>query len=59
LLHSSRQDVEIAALPDMKERLDALDFYPGRKHTPGICRPIKVEFETWRRGHPDATIGRM
>jgi tripartite-type tricarboxylate transporter receptor subunit TctC len=47
LLH--RKIVEYVAQPDMKERLEALDFYPVDSTPKEFAERIKVELETWRR----------
>jgi tripartite-type tricarboxylate transporter receptor subunit TctC len=43
-----RKIVEMAALPDMKERLEALDFYPVEITPEEFADRIKVELEKWR-----------
>jgi tripartite-type tricarboxylate transporter receptor subunit TctC len=45
LLH--RKIVEIAELPDVKERLDALDFYPVESTPEEFSHRVKVELEAW------------
>ena len=47
LLH--RKIVEFVAQPDMKERLEALDFYPVESTPKEFAERIKVELNTWRR----------
>jgi tripartite-type tricarboxylate transporter receptor subunit TctC len=47
LLH--RKIVEYVAQPDMKERLEALDFYPVDSTPKEFAERIKVELETWRQ----------
>jgi len=47
ILH--RKIVEFVAQPDMKERLDSLDFYPVESTPKEFAERIKVEFETWRK----------
>ena len=47
LLH--RKIVEYVAQPDMKERLEALDFYPVDSTPKQFAERIKVELETWRQ----------
>ena len=47
LLH--RKIVEYVAQPDMKERLDSLDFYSVESTPKQFAERIKVEFETWRK----------
>jgi tripartite-type tricarboxylate transporter receptor subunit TctC len=47
LLH--RKIVEYVAQPDMKERLEALDFYPVDSTPKEFAERIKVELATWRR----------
>jgi tripartite-type tricarboxylate transporter receptor subunit TctC len=44
-----RRIVEFVAQPDMKERLDSLDFYPVESTPREFAERIKVEFETWRQ----------
>jgi tripartite-type tricarboxylate transporter receptor subunit TctC len=46
ILH--RKIVEFVAQPDMKERLEALDFYSVESTPREFAERIKVEFETWR-----------
>jgi tripartite-type tricarboxylate transporter receptor subunit TctC len=46
LLH--RSIVDITRLPDVKERLDALDFYEIQSTPKEFAQRIKVEFESWR-----------
>jgi tripartite-type tricarboxylate transporter receptor subunit TctC len=46
LLH--RSIVDITRLPDVKERLDALDFYDMQSTPKEFAERIKVEFESWR-----------
>ena len=41
--------VDITALPDIKERLAALDFYDIESTPEQFAKRIKVEFESWRR----------
>jgi tripartite-type tricarboxylate transporter receptor subunit TctC len=48
--------VEIAALPDMKSRLEALDFYPVESTPEAFAGRIKIELETWRKVIRDANI---
>jgi len=40
--------VETVALPDMKERLEALEFYPVESTPAEFADRIKVELEKWR-----------
>jgi tripartite-type tricarboxylate transporter receptor subunit TctC len=47
ILH--RRIVEFVAQPDMKERLESLDFYPVESTPREFAERIKVEFETWRQ----------
>jgi tripartite-type tricarboxylate transporter receptor subunit TctC len=47
ILH--RKIVEYVAQPDMKERLDSLDFYSVESTPKQFAERIKVEFETWRK----------
>jgi tripartite-type tricarboxylate transporter receptor subunit TctC len=47
LLH--RKIVEYVAQPDMKERLEALDFYPVDSTPKQFAERIKVELDTWRK----------
>src|SRR5215468_6488473 len=47
LLH--RSIVDITRLPDVKERLDALDFYEIQSTPEEFAERIKVEFESWRK----------
>ena len=47
LLH--RSIVDIATLPDVKERLAALDFYEIQSTPEQFAERIKVELESWRR----------
>jgi tripartite-type tricarboxylate transporter receptor subunit TctC len=47
LLH--RSIVDITRLPDVKERLDALDFYDIESTPKEFAERIKVEFESWRK----------
>lgn len=47
LLH--RRIVDITALPDVKERLSALDFYDIESTPEEFAERIKVELESWRR----------
>ena len=47
ILH--RKIVEYVAQPDMKERLESLDFYPIESTPKEFAERIKVEFETWRK----------
>jgi tripartite-type tricarboxylate transporter receptor subunit TctC len=47
LLH--RSIVDITKLPDVKERLDALDFYEIESTPREFAERIKVEFESWRK----------
>src|SRR5215470_756596 len=47
LLH--RSVVGITTLPDVKERLDALDFYEIESTPEEFAERIKVELESWRR----------
>jgi tripartite-type tricarboxylate transporter receptor subunit TctC len=47
LLH--RSIVDITKLPDVKERLDALDFYEIQSTPNEFAERIKVEFESWRK----------
>jgi len=47
LLHD--KIVEFVAQPDMKERLEALDFYPVDSTPKAFAERIKVELETWRK----------
>jgi tripartite-type tricarboxylate transporter receptor subunit TctC len=47
LLH--RSIVDIIKLPDVKERLDALDFYEIESTPREFAERIKVEFESWRK----------
>ena len=47
LLH--RRIVDITALPDVKERLSALDFYDIQSTPEEFAERIKVELESWRR----------
>jgi tripartite-type tricarboxylate transporter receptor subunit TctC len=47
LLH--RSIVNITKLPDVKERLDALDFYEIQSTPKEFAERIKVEFESWRK----------
>ena len=51
-----RKIVELVAQPDMKERLDALDFYSVESTPKQFAERIKVEFETWRKVIRDANI---
>jgi tripartite-type tricarboxylate transporter receptor subunit TctC len=44
-----RKIVEYVAQPDMKERLDSLDFYSVESTPKQFAERIKVEFETWRK----------
>jgi tripartite-type tricarboxylate transporter receptor subunit TctC len=44
-----RRIVEFVAQPDMKERLESLDFYPVESTPREFAERIKVEFETWRQ----------
>lgn len=44
-----RKIVEYVAQPDMKERLDSLDFYSVESTPKEFAERIKVEFETWRK----------
>jgi len=41
--------VDITALPDIKERLAALDFYDIESTPEQFAKRIKVELESWRR----------
>jgi len=54
LLH--RKIVEFVAQPDMKERLESLDFYPVESTPKEFAERIKVELETWRKVIQDAHI---
>src|SRR5215813_5439159 len=54
LLH--RKIVEFVAQPDMKERLESLDFYPVESTPKQFAERIKVELETWRKVIQDAHI---
>jgi len=54
LLH--RKIVEYVAQPDMKERLESLDFYPVESTPKEFAERIKVELETWRKVIRDAHI---
>jgi tripartite-type tricarboxylate transporter receptor subunit TctC len=45
LLH--RKIVDIAELPDVKERLDALDFYAVESTPDAFAHRIRAELETW------------
>jgi len=47
LLH--RSIVDITKLPDVKERLDALDFYEVQSTPQEFAERVKVEFESWRK----------
>ena len=47
LLH--RSIVDITKLRDVKERLDALDFYDIQSTPEEFAERIKVEFESWRK----------
>jgi tripartite-type tricarboxylate transporter receptor subunit TctC len=47
LLH--RSIVDITKLPDVKERLDALDFYEIQSTPREFAERIKVELESWRK----------
>jgi tripartite-type tricarboxylate transporter receptor subunit TctC len=47
LLH--RSIVAITKLPDVKERLDALDFYEIESTPKEFAERIKVEYESWRK----------
>jgi tripartite-type tricarboxylate transporter receptor subunit TctC len=47
LLH--RSIIDITKLPDVKERLDALDFYEIASTPREFAERIKVEFESWRK----------
>jgi len=47
LLH--RKIVEFVAQPDMKERLEALDFYPVESTPKEFAERIKIELNTWRQ----------
>jgi tripartite-type tricarboxylate transporter receptor subunit TctC len=47
MLH--RKIVEIAELPDVKERLDALDFYAIESTPEAFGHRIKVELEAWSK----------
>jgi tripartite-type tricarboxylate transporter receptor subunit TctC len=47
LLH--HKIVEFVAQPDMKERLEALDFYPVESTPKEFAERIKVELNTWRQ----------
>jgi tripartite-type tricarboxylate transporter receptor subunit TctC len=47
LLH--RSIVDITKLPDVKERLDALDFYEIESTPREFAERIRVEFESWRK----------
>jgi tripartite-type tricarboxylate transporter receptor subunit TctC len=47
ILH--RKIVEYVAQPDMKERLDSLDFYSVESTPKQFAERIKAEFETWRK----------
>jgi len=47
LLH--RSIVDITKLPDVKARLDALDFYEIQSTPKEFAERIKVEFESWRK----------
>jgi tripartite-type tricarboxylate transporter receptor subunit TctC len=47
LLH--RSIVDITRLPDVKERLSALDFYDIQSTPEEFAERIKVELESWRR----------
>ena len=51
-----RKIVEFVAEPDMKERLEALDFYPIESTPAEFAERIKVELETWRKLVRDAKI---
>jgi tripartite-type tricarboxylate transporter receptor subunit TctC len=44
-----RQIVEIAELADIRERLDALDFYPIDSTPEAFGRRIKTELEAWTK----------
>src|SRR5215510_3198794 len=54
LLH--RKIVEYVAQPDMKERLESLDFYSVESTPTAFAERIKVELETWRKVIRDAQI---
>jgi tripartite-type tricarboxylate transporter receptor subunit TctC len=54
LLH--RSIVDITALPDVKERLDALDFYEVQSTPKEFAERIKSELESWRKVVEDAHI---
>jgi tripartite-type tricarboxylate transporter receptor subunit TctC len=45
LLH--RSIVNITRLPDVKERLDALDFYEIQSTPQEFAERIKLEYESW------------
>jgi tripartite-type tricarboxylate transporter receptor subunit TctC len=47
LLHN--KIVEFVAQPDMKERLEALDFYPVESTPSEFAERIKVELNNWRQ----------
>lgn len=47
LLH--RNIVDITELPDVKERLDSLDFYEIQSTREEFAERIKVELESWRK----------
>src|SRR5215470_2608557 len=47
LLH--RSIVDITKLPDVKERLDSLDFYEIQSTPKEFAERIKVELESWRK----------
>lgn len=47
LLH--RSIVDIATLPDVKERLDAFDFYEIRSTPQEFAERIRSELESWRK----------
>jgi tripartite-type tricarboxylate transporter receptor subunit TctC len=44
-----RSIVDIAAQPDVKERLDALDFYDVQSTPEQFAERIKIELESWRK----------
>ena len=43
-----RRIVEVTALPDVKERLEALEFYTVESTSDEFAEQIKVELERWR-----------
>jgi tripartite-type tricarboxylate transporter receptor subunit TctC len=51
-----RQIARIVALPDVKERLDALGFAPVASTAEAYATPIKADIETWSKVVREANI---